>query len=577
MNYYSRTIKQALYFIRKYPIYYVGVFLRLVYFGAEVAIPVLFGLLINDISAGKRSWNDIWIIVVLYCGVKFFGPILEIISGYINWTVCRYVSRDYRRDKLNLIAKALPNYWGNKQKGEVVSSIGSSANSIGVFAAQLNQSYLGMAVDVISILVASVLISPWVLLILVINFLLFWLMIRVVTPKERDLAIIEEKLADKRNGRILEFFNNFSTVLYLNLFDRELKDIQKYESEQIDAFLKREKVSIFQKWFVNNSLHGVTIAIILVVLLYEVVQGSTQIGTLTTVMVFSERVLGKLSYLVELITVFVQTSVSVERTEALIDKEINTAKTVSNPIFNDVFKEIVFENVSLFRENQETLKQVNLQLHRGKKIAIVGYSGSGKSTIMDIILQVETGYSGNVLVNATNLQDISPSDLGSIISIVPQHVQLFRDTIEENLLLGNSVEKDLFEQVIHDTLVDTIISIKPDGLQTQLNESNSNLSGGEKQRIGIARSLIMQRPMLILDEATASLDPKTEKDVIKNLITNYPNQTLVYITHKYNLLGLFDTIYVLNEGMVVESGTFSELIKNGGMFRDLYDAQNDIV
>jgi ABC-type bacteriocin/lantibiotic exporter with double-glycine peptidase domain len=305
-----------------------------------------------------------------------------------------------------------------------------------------------------------------------------------------------------------------------------------------------------------------------------VFEGSIQIGTLTTVAVFAGKVMDRLSYLVELVTIFIRTSVKVERTETLVGSQLVNHKVTTTAPFVDEFKELTITDLIVRKEGgQEALNGVNLTFKAGQKVAIVGYSGSGKSTLINTLLQVEDDYHGKIHINTRSLSSINASDLGKMISIVPQNVQLFRDTIEENIVLGNTIDPNTLKNILRLSLVEDIVGRKPQGIKTKINESNSNISGGEKQRIGIARSLIMNRPVVILDEATASLDPVTEKTLIKNIVTSYPETTLLFITHKYSMLELFDVIYVMSEGSVIESGTFGELLSKGGLFKDLYNAQ----
>lgn len=230
------------------------------------------------------------------------------------------------------------------------------------------------------------------------------------------------------------------------------------------------------------------------------------------------------------------------------------------------------KGVTLQREERETLTDVSLQITKGDKLAIVGYTGSGKSTLLDVILKVITDYEGTVAINNHTYRDLKVVDIANIFSVVPQEVQLFHDTVRNNILASNESFTGNLDTIIRNAGLSELIERLPKGLDSVIHEGSGNISGGERQRIGIARSLVQEQPVLVLDEATASLDPRTERDVVTRIISEYPEQTMIYITHKYSLLNYFSHIIVMNNGRIIEEGSFDELLSKGGLFKDLYKA-----
>lgn len=225
-----------------------------------------------------------------------------------------------------------------------------------------------------------------------------------------------------------------------------------------------------------------------------------------------------------------------------------------------------------YDDSKIVLKDINLELEKNKKYAIVGGSGSGKTTLLKILTKDIINYNGNVYFDDISLKNISYENLYSLISIIHQNVFLFDTTIKENITLFNDYNEDEILYAIRNSGFLKTLNNFPDALETLVGENGNNLSGGEKQRISIARSLMKKVPILILDEATSSLDNTTAYE-IENLILSMENTTAIVVTHRLNeaLLQKYDKIFVLKDGILVESDSFNSLINNKNYFYNLYN------
>jgi subfamily B ATP-binding cassette protein MsbA len=252
--------------------------------------------------------------------------------------------------------------------------------------------------------------------------------------------------------------------------------------------------------------------------------------------------------------------------ESITDK----VNPVSKSSFNDC---IELKNISFAYGEKEVLKNINFKILKGSTVALVGPSGGGKTTLMDLLPRFIDPLSGEILLDDVNIKDISMRDVRALMGIVNQESILFNDTIFKNITFGRSFTK---EEVIeaakianaHEFIINT-----SEGYQTNIGDRGMKLSGGQKQRICIARAVLANPPILLLDEATSALDTESEK-VVQNALKNLmKNRTSIVIAHRLSTIQEADQIIVLENGMIEEQGTHNELIRADGLYRKLIDMQ----
>jgi ATP-binding cassette subfamily B protein len=237
---------------------------------------------------------------------------------------------------------------------------------------------------------------------------------------------------------------------------------------------------------------------------------------------------------------------------------------------------IVFDNVNFIYAHTHihAIKDFNLQIEPGQKIAIVGKTGSGKSTVAQLLLRSYNVTNGAILLDGVDIQNIDLHSLRRQISYVPQDGFLFSDTIENNIAFGNNQKNiDEVQQAAKLAVVHREIENFPKQYQTLVGERGVTLSGGQKQRISIARALMKDAPILLLDDCLSAVDARTEKEILGNLQQYWQNKTAIIITHRIFSLLNFDKILVLTDGRIVEQGTHTELLAQNGIYADMYAKQ----
>lgn len=264
-----------------------------------------------------------------------------------------------------------------------------------------------------------------------------------------------------------------------------------------------------------------------------------------------------------------------------INEFLHTGPQIVNPpapVKAGLKGKIVFNNVDFTYPNTgiQALKQFNLEIKQGEKIAIIGHTGSGKTTIAHLLLRMYDPLHGHISIDGTDLRNMDLQLLRRQMSYVPQDVFLFSDSISNNILFGNtntSLTREHVQRAARQASVDREIQSFHEQYDTMIGERGVTLSGGQKQRISIARALVKDPQIVVFDDCLSAVDARTEKEILSNLNQFLQNKTAVIITHRIFTLFDFDKIVVLEEGRIVETGTHKELLSRNGLYSYLYEQQ----
>ncbi len=265
---------------------------------------------------------------------------------------------------------------------------------------------------------------------------------------------------------------------------------------------------------------------------------------------------------------------SLKRINILLDSEPDV-KSCKNPnILPKTFSSIVFKEVGFtYDKDKSLLSNINLEIQQGASIGISGPPGSGKTSLVHLIPRLYNVNSGSILINGLDLTTIDPDILRQNIALMPQESFLFSGTIRENILMGQDIDKEKLEYIIQACSLKQTIEKMPDGLDTIVGERGITLSGGQKQRIALARTLILEKPVIILDDPISQMDTNTASSVIDRLNQMNLDATLIIISHRISALASCDKIYILKNGRIDNSGTHEELIQKDLFYKDSYLVQ----
>jgi ABC-type multidrug transport system fused ATPase/permease subunit len=265
---------------------------------------------------------------------------------------------------------------------------------------------------------------------------------------------------------------------------------------------------------------------------------------------------------------------ALDRIESLLREESSITEIPNATPIKSFEKSITLRNVSFAYGDKQILRNVNLEIPKGKTVALVGASGAGKSTLVDMIPRFHDVNEGEILIDGVNIRNCKLDDLRRLMGVVSQDPILFNDTIYSNITLGTGgANQERVEEAARIANAHKFIELKPEGYQTNVGDRGTRLSGGERQRVTIARAVLKNPPILILDEATSSLDTESERvvqDAINNLMKN---RTCIVIAHRLSTVQHADEIIVMDKGAVAERGTHAELLGRDGIYRRLVEMQ----
>ena len=370
-----------------------------------------------------------------------------------------------------------------------------------------------------------------------------------------------------------DLFSGFEVIKGFNIGSK-INTIFKNSSNTVES--TKKKCSILESIIKGFSL-SFSVTVYLGVLIlggYLMYKGEISVGTAIIIIQLSTHIVGPVKTSIALINQIKSVSLIADKIDEILYDSCEDIEEISLPKFEN---SIEVKNLDFsYTSDRKALNNINLTFEKNKKYAIVGESGCGKSTLIKLLMRYYKDYNGDILIDNKDIHKIFSNDLYKNMSMIQQNVFMFDDSIKENIKLFANYSDEEVLSICDRSGLSNLISRLPDGINSLVGENGNRLSGGEKQRIAIARSLINNTKILILDESTSALDNETAYNLESSLLS-INDLTLIVVTHKLikNILLNYDEIIVMKEGMVIEKGSFDYLISLKGYFYSLYYLQNE--
>jgi len=553
----------------------------------DLAPPALIGAAV-DIVVQKEdsliaSWGikDIFGQLLVLSFISLIIWSLESIFHYAYQRLWRNLAQnlqhDLRLDAYSHLQELELAYFENRSSGSLLSIINDDINQLERFLDVGANQVIQVSTTVIiigSIFFFLVREVAW-FAILPMPFIIWgsiWFQ-NILAPRYAD---VREKVG-LLNGQLA---NNISGITTIKSFTAEEYEVNRIERESLAYSKSNQRAIAFSSAFVPLIRMFIFMGFIAILLLggLQAVEGNLAVGTYSVLVFLTQRLLWPLTRLGETLDLYQRAMASTNRVFNLLDTPIEIHPGHTPVSVEEVRGELILENVSFAYDNGfPVIENISLKIPAGKTIAIVGSTGSGKSTLVKLLLRLYEVHQGTITLDGVPLHELNLKDLRKAIGLVSQDVFLFHGTVAENIAYG-SFDASLPEIIAAAKIAeaDDFINKLPAGYDTIVGERGQKLSGGQRQRIAIARAVLKNPPILILDEATSAVDNETEAAIQRSLEVITKNRTTIAIAHRLSTIRNADCIYVMEGGKIIEAGRHEELLEKAGIYAAFWRVQSGV-
>ena len=541
------------------------------------ATTIIFGGLMDQIQHKPGAGIDfdaIGRIVVLLIGLYTVSALFSYFQQYIMAGVAQNTVYDMRRDVSEKLARLPLSYFDGHTHGEIMSRVTNDMDNIaGTLQQSLGQVITG-AVTILGGIVLMLTISPLLTAITIVVLPRSLVMTRVIAPRSQKYFADQWKHIGELNGHVEEMYSGHAIV---KAFGHERKSIEKFNAvnEKVyEASWRAQFVSglLFPMMTFVNNIGYVAVAVAGGIL---VTRRAIAIGDIQAFIQYSRQFTWPIAQTANIANILQSTVASAERVFELLDEPEAIPDGPAATTLPSARGDVCFENVRFsYKPDAPLIAGMNLDVKKGQTIAIVGPTGAGKTTLVNLLMRFYETQGGRITVDGTDIREVRRGSLRCTFGMVLQDTWLFNGTIRDNIAYGrDGVTDEEVHQAAAAAHADHFIRTLPDGYATVLNEDASNISQGQKQLLTIARAILIDPAILILDEATSSVDTRTEVLIQKAMARLREGRTSFVIAHRLSTIRDAKLILVMDHGKIIETGTHAELLARGGFYAELYNSQ----
>lgn len=514
--------------------------------------------------------------LVLYTSLiiitTIIGSLSEIIYQYSINKLNRTFIMKLREKCFEHLEELSGDFLSNYKSGDLFTTLYRDIEEIPGIITSSFFKFISNLIIAIGIAFFLVMLQVDLLFIMMFFQIIFYLTQRYFNKK---ISIITEQIR-----RSIGVLNSSAQEMISNLFsftEGGLKNYFRNKHKKLEIEYAKTNIKggyiITLDHSILSFINSLMIAVILCYGGYKVIIGTLSFGGLFTFNLYSQRFMAPILQLVDYNNDLISCYIAWGKIKEILKMEVSVKNGTEKRI---IYGNIKFENVSFFYENKKpVLHDVFFELKKGEVYAFVGPSGVGKTTLMRLLYRLWDCNEGVITVDGINIKNFDIDCLRSQISIVSQNIFLLNDTIYNNIVLESQVTSEELNKILIQADIYEFINSLPNKLDTVVGENGIKLSGGEKQRLSIARALLKKSPILIFDEATSMLDNETEDKIISILLDSFKNTTIILIAHRLSTVRNANIIYVLNNGTIVESDSHERLLEKKGTYYNLYNINND--
>lgn len=541
----------------------------------EVALPKVFGYLMDHGFSrdATQSALPLWQVPVAIISIFLLRGVCTFTTSYMmSWIATRQLN-DLRANIFAKIMSVPVGFYQAESSGRIINTIMFEAQQI-VEMMKVSMTTLFRDSLTVTALFAYLLWLNWKLtLVTVVLMPLMALLIRRVSKRLRKLNQSQLEVSGELTQVIEETTRAHQVIRVFGGQQYEQKRFDE-KNQKLRGYAMRTTVAVASTTPVSQTLAAVAISVVIMLAVHEARTSATTVGDFTAFIVTMLLLLTPLRRLADLNGPLQRGMAACESVFALIDAE--SEQDSGRDLATRAQGRLEFVDLCFSYPGQEqaTLKNIQLTVQPGETVALVGMSGGGKTSLVNLVPRFYAPDSGAILLDGQSLQDISLRSLRAQIAMVSQNVVLFDDTISANIAYGDAQpDAERINAAVQAAHLSEVVRDLPDGMQTMVGDNGMRLSGGQRQRLAIARAIYKNAPILILDEATSALDSESERAVQAALETLMQGRTTLVIAHRLSTIERADRIVVLDEGQIVETGTHQQLLEKNGVYANLYRLQ----
>lgn len=510
------------------------------------------------------------LIICLYVASALF----TFIQGILTTGIAQKITYKFRKDISEKVHRMPMNYFDTMNHGEILSRVTNDIDTLGQSLNQSLQQLITSIVMIIGVFIMMLRISLSMTLLTLLIVPISIVLIGFVMKHSQKYFRQQQVYLGHVNGQVEEVYGGHNIVKVFNREEDVIKEFDENNDKLYESAWKSQFLSglMFPVMGFVGNLGYVGVAILGG---YLTIKGKIQIGQIQSFFIYVRNFTQPITQLTQVANMFQSTAAAAERVFEFLGAE-EEVPTTENPISSDGMEgNVEFKNVHFgYNPGKIIINNFNAEVNKGQKIAIVGPTGAGKTTMVKLLMRFYDVNTGEILIDGHNIKDFDRSELRKMFGMVLQDTWLFNGTIMENIRYSKlDATDDEVIQAARAAHVHHFISTLPDGYQMVLNEEASNVSQGQKQLLTIARAILADPKILILDEATSSVDTRTEILIQRAMDSLMKGRTSFIIAHRLSTIRDADLILVMNEGDIVEQGNHEELLAKGGFYAKLYNSQ----
>lgn len=577
-----RSIKQYLQFVKPYTKEIIAtVLIGILKFGIPLLIPLILKYVIDSIIGGDLSNSEqirqlFWLMGSSLLIFIILRPPVEYFRQYLAQITASKVLYDLRDRLFDHIQKLSLKYYSNTKTGEIISRVIHDVEQTKDFVIT---GLMNVWLDLITILIAIAIMLTMDVKLTIVSIILFPLYgfsVKYFYAKLRMLTRKRSQSLAEMQGHLHERVQGMSVTRSFALEDYEQKQFDNYNQNFFDKAMDHLKWNA-KTFAMTNTITDLAPLLVIAYAGYAVITGDLTVGTMVAFVSYMERVYSPLRRLINASTVLTQSVASIDRVFEFMDEPYDIEDKANAQALNRIRGDVAFEDISFQynKDEQQVLKNVNLNVEKGETIALVGMSGGGKSTLVSLIPRFYDVNEGAIKVDGIDIRNVTQRSLRNNIGMVLQDNILFSESIAMNIRMGNPYASD--EEVIEAAKAanahEFIMSL-PEKYDTLVGERGVKLSGGQQQRVAIARVFLKNPPILIFDEATSALDLESEQTIQEAMVKLAKERTTFIVAHRLATITHADRIVVIEHGEITEMGTHRELLAKRGSYYELYQVQD---